>query len=56
MVGAMSFVNKSVPADTTVVGVPAKVIKNIGYPIENTVYGRNLIKEEEQANNNEFNG
>ena len=31
MVGAMSFVNKSVPADTTVAGVPAKIIKNEGY-------------------------
>lgn len=31
MVGSMSFVNKSVPAYTTVAGVPAKVIKNEGY-------------------------
>ena len=31
MVGAMSFVNKSVPADKTVAGVPAKIIKNEGY-------------------------
>lgn len=37
MVGAMSFVNKSVPADTTVAGVPAKIIKNEGYsPQSNT--------------------
>lgn len=45
MVGAMSFVNKSIPADTTAVGHPAKVIKEIGYPIENTEYGRKLMKE-----------
>ena len=31
MVGSMSFVNKSIPAFTTAVGVPAKVIKNEGY-------------------------
>lgn len=31
MIGAMSFVNKSIPANTTAVGVPAKVIKNVGY-------------------------
>lgn len=40
MISAMSFVNKSIPADTTAVGVPAKVIKDIGYPIENTVAWR----------------
>ena len=45
MIGAMSFVNKSIPADTTAVGNPAKVIKEIGYPIENTEYGRKLMKE-----------
>lgn len=33
MIGAMSFVNKSVPANTTAVGVPAKVIKNVGYKV-----------------------
>jgi len=31
MIGAMSFVNKSVPADKTVAGVPAKIIKDEGY-------------------------
>lgn len=31
MVGAMSFVNKSVPADKTVAGVPARIIKDEGY-------------------------
>ncbi len=31
MIGAMSFVNKSIPADTTAVGVPCKVIKQEGY-------------------------
>ena len=31
MVGSMSFVNKSVPAYTTVAGVPAKIIKQEGY-------------------------
>ncbi len=31
MVGAMSFVNKSIPAYTTAVGVPCEVIKNEGY-------------------------
>lgn len=31
MIGAMSFVNKSIPADTTAVGVPCKVIKNEGF-------------------------
>lgn len=31
MVGAMSFLNKSVPADKTVAGVPAKIIKDEGY-------------------------
>ena len=45
MIGAMSFVNKSIPADTTAVGSPAKVIKNIGFPIENTIYGRQLKKD-----------
>ena len=31
MIGAMSLVNKSIPADTTAVGVPCKVVKEIGY-------------------------
>lgn len=31
MIGANSFVNKSVPANTTAVGVPAKVIKEVGW-------------------------
>lgn len=31
MIGAMSLVNKSIPADKTAVGVPCKVIKDIGY-------------------------
>ena len=31
MIGAMSLVNKSIPADTTAVGVPCKVVKDIGY-------------------------
>jgi acetyltransferase-like isoleucine patch superfamily enzyme len=31
MIGAMSLVNKSIPADTTAVGVPCKVIKQEGY-------------------------
>ena len=31
MVGAMSFVNQSIPPDTTAVGVPCKVIKQEGY-------------------------
>lgn len=31
IIGAMSLVNKSIPADTTAVGVPCKVIKDIGY-------------------------
>ena len=31
MIGANSFVNKSIPANTTAVGVPAKVIKNVGW-------------------------
>lgn len=31
MIGSMSFVNKSVPADTTVAGVPAKIIKYENY-------------------------
>ena len=31
MIGAMSFVNKSIPANTTAVGVPCKVVKEIGY-------------------------
>ncbi len=31
MIGAMSLVNKSIPEDTTAVGVPCKVVKNIGY-------------------------
>ena len=31
MIGAMSLVNKSIPADTTAVGVPCKVIKNEGF-------------------------
>lgn len=31
MVGAMSFVNKSIPADKTVAGVPAKIIKDEGF-------------------------
>jgi len=30
-IGAMSLVNKSIPADTTAVGVPCKVVKEIGY-------------------------
>ena len=34
MIGAMSFVNKSIPANTTAVGVPAKVIKEVGYKVE----------------------
>lgn len=31
MIGSMSFVNKSVPANTTAVGVPCRVIKQEGY-------------------------
>lgn len=31
MIGSMSFVNNSIPAFTTAVGVPAKVIKQEGY-------------------------
>jgi len=31
MIGAMSFVNKSIPANTTAVGIPCKVIKEEGY-------------------------
>lgn len=31
MIGSMSFVNKSIPAFTTAVGVPCKVIKQEGY-------------------------
>jgi acetyltransferase-like isoleucine patch superfamily enzyme len=31
MIGAMSLVNKSIPADTTAVGVPCKIVKEIGY-------------------------
>lgn len=31
MIGAMSFVNKSIPDNSTAVGIPAKVIKNVGY-------------------------
>ncbi len=31
MIGAMSFVNRSIPADTTAAGVPCKVIKNEGF-------------------------
>lgn len=31
IIGAMSMVNKSIPADTTAVGVPCKVVKEIGY-------------------------
>ena len=34
MIGAMSFVNKSIPDNTTAVGVPAKVIKETGYLTE----------------------
>lgn len=34
MVGAMSFVNKSVPPDSTVAGVPARIIKHEGYAPE----------------------
>lgn len=34
MIGAMSFVNKSIPSNTTAVGVPAKVIKEVGYLTE----------------------
>ena len=34
MIGAMSFVNKSIPDNTTAVGVPAKVIKNVGYLVD----------------------
>lgn len=41
MIGAMSFVNKSIPAFTTAVGVPAKVIKQEGY--------RGTTKEEEMS-------
>lgn len=37
MVGAMSFVNKSVPADKTVAGVPAKIIKDEGYIPSNSL-------------------
>lgn len=39
MVGAMSFVNKSVPADKTVAGVPAKIIKDEGYRPQ----GKNIL-------------
>lgn len=31
MIGANSFVNKSIPANTTAVGVPAKVVKDVGW-------------------------
>lgn len=37
MIGAMSFVNKSVPADKTVAGVPAKIIKDEGYIPSNSL-------------------
>ncbi len=31
MIGAMSFVNKSIPPHSTAIGVPCRVIKNEGY-------------------------
>lgn len=45
MIGAMSFVNKSVPANTTAVGVPAKVIKNVGYKV---ILAEGEVKSNEQ--------
>ena len=53
MIGAMSFVNRSIPADTTAVGHPAKVVKEVGDPIENTEYGRKLMKEKRSIDKKE---
>jgi len=55
MIGAMSLVNKSIPADTTAVGVPCKVVKEIGYrsAADLAKQEEDMLKSNNEAENEE---